>query len=320
MGSDLSRRDFLAGAASAAAAATLAPALARAAGKSGPFLAVRDAHLKFVDPADCWKALQAIGAEGVEAGLDDKLGLPNLVCGDRKYSVADAAGIDALRKDLQKAGKRITAFCMFNHFDERPDFEIECCAKAAQAAKALGAAAIRIDVVPRKTKPEQFLDVAVDILKKVMPGVEKAGVPLAIENHGRYTNNPDFIQPLFDRVGSKCLGLTLDTGNFYWFGHPLTKLYALYEKFAPRVFHTHCKSIHYDADQREVQRPVGLEYGKRCCPIYEGDIDFARVVKILRAAGYANDFCIEDESLGRFPEDQRAGILKKEIDHLRKLL
>jgi sugar phosphate isomerase/epimerase len=65
---------------------------------------------------------------------------------------------------------------------------------------------------------------------------------------------------------------------------------------------------------------MGWEYSKYCCPIYEGDLDFKRIVKILRKANYRGDFCVENESLGRFPEDQRADILRKEIALLKKLV
>ena len=119
----------------------------------------------------------------------------------------------------------------------------------------------------------------------------------AVENHGTTTNDPVFLNALFEKVGSKRLGLTLDTGNFYWFGHPLSKVYELYETFAPRVFHTHCKSIRYPAAEREKQRPMGWKYDQYTCPLGEGDIDFARVAAILHKAGYHNDLCIEDESL-----------------------
>ena len=108
-----------------------------------------------------------------------------------------------------------------------------------------------------------------------------------IENHGTLTNDPEFLTPLFARVGSPLLGLTLDTGNFYWFGHPLSKVYELYELFAPRVVHTHCKNIGYPESGGRNARAMGWQYDKYTCPIYEGDIDFRRVVKILRAANYA---------------------------------
>ena len=64
---------------------------------------------------------------------------------------------------------------------------------------------------------------------------------------------------------------------------------------------------------------MGWEYAKYCCPVYEGDLDFERIVKILRQANYRGDLCVEDESLGRFPEDQRADILRNEIALLKKL-
>jgi sugar phosphate isomerase/epimerase len=65
---------------------------------------------------------------------------------------------------------------------------------------------------------------------------------------------------------------------------------------------------------------MGWEYSKYCCPIYEGDIDFQKVVAILRRAGYRGDLCVENESLGKFPEDERAGIVKKEIALLERLV
>ena len=57
------------------------------------------------------------------------------------------------------------------------------------------------------------------MMKQIIEATEATGVGLGIENHGKTTNNPEFTGPLFDRVGSDRLGLTLDTGNFYWFGH-----------------------------------------------------------------------------------------------------
>ncbi len=64
---------------------------------------------------------------------------------------------------------------------------------------------------------------------------------------------------------------------------------------------------------------MGWGYEKYTCPIYEGDVDFRRLVAILRKAGYANDLCVEDESLGHFPASERADILAKEIRFLKSL-
>ena len=183
----------------------------------------------------------------------------------------------------------------------------------------LGVPAIRIDVVPHKPQTGSFLPLAVDVLTKITRATEATGVNFAIENHGSVTNRPEFLAELFERVGSKRLGLTLDTANFYWFGHPLSRLYKIFEQFADRVFHTHTKSIRYPESEREKQRPIGWKYEQYTCPVYDGDIDFGRIVGILKKAGYSNDLCLEDESLGKFPAARRAEVLVKEVRHLRSV-
>ena len=281
-------------------------------------ISCRDAHLKQTGKPDCWSALESIGAEGVEANVAEDFSLPELYHPERKYSVANQAAKETLLADMKKANKRISALRMINRFNERPDFEIQWGTKVAQIAQELGIKAILIDVRPGKGAGSDFLDSSVATLGRLMKSAEATGVGFGIENHGTMTNTPEFLKPLFARVGSPQLGLTLDTANFYWYGHPLSKLYELYEQFAPRVFHTHCKSIRYPESEREKRRPMGWEYAKYNCPIYEGDIDFRRVVKILRAASYAGDLCLEDESLEKFQADQRQAILAKEIGHLKQ--
>jgi|GEM_PF-152314 len=278
----------------------------------------RDAMLRRSGAADCWSAMTLYGVDGVESDITDECILPNLYGGDSPFSVGTPEDRSRLRAALEKAGKRITAFCMHNRFDERPEFEVEWCTRVAEAAQDLGVPAIRIDVVPRKIPREEFLTFAVEILRKVMAATEKTGIRFAIENHGNTTNNPEFLDALLSQVGSPRLGLTLDTGNFYWYGHPLSRLYEIYEHFAPRVFHTHCKSINYPAEEREKQRPMGWEYSKYHCPIYQGDIDFGKVLAILKKANYSNDLCIENEMLGRLTAEEAIKTVSQEVTFLRK--
>jgi hypothetical protein len=94
--------------------------------------------------------------------------------------------------------------------------------------------------------------------------------------------------------------MTLDTGNFYWYGHPLRVVYALLERFAPRAVHTHIKNIAYPAELAETRREIGYEYGRYAAPLDEGNIAMDRVVGILRRAGYRGDLCIENEALARY--------------------
>jgi len=251
--------------------------------------------LRFTGHNDIWTALRTMGAEGVEAEIAADLTLPGLFHPTTKYSAATVSDLQQVADDTKNAGQQITAFCMANRFEERPEFEIKWCGEVAHAAQSLGVTVIRIDVVPTKLHKAEFLKLAVEALRQIMAATESIGTSFAIENHGAVTNDPDFLRALFQEVGSERLGLTLDAANFYWFGHPLSKIYELCAAFAPHVFHTHCKSIHYPETEREIQRPIGWKYTECECSIGEGDLDYARIATILQKAGYRNDLCIEDE-------------------------
>jgi sugar phosphate isomerase/epimerase len=323
MPSPSTRREFLGHAGKFCIGATAASLCCRhlqaAAGPATLCTAVRDGMLRYTGEKDDWSALKLIGAEGVEVDVQEDLTLPALRQVAGKYSLATDAGIEQLRNDAATAGRRITAFCLRNHFEERPELEITLCARVARIAQALGVPAIRLDVVPKQLARPEFLKLAIRSLAKVVAATESTGVAFAVENHGDTTNDPAFLQPLFAGVGSQRLGLTLDTGNFYWFGNPLSKLYELYEAFAPRVFHTHIKSIRYPAESREKQRPIGWKYDDCESAIDRGDIDFARVVAILRKAGYKNDLCIENEFLGKLSPAQTVETLTRELQFLKRL-
>lgn len=315
-----SRRSFIKTtglALSAGMLSTASPLLA--AGKKKTLVGCRDVHQKVAGLPDSWSSMKAVGAEAIEVCVELDLTCPLLFHPQRKYTLATPEGIRTLKDDLSASGCRIAAFMMGNRFDERLEEELECARRLIPAAQQLGVEIIRIDVVPRKLEGDQFLSFAIDTCKRLCALAEDSPIRYGVENHGKITNDPQFLDRLFDGVGSCRLGLTLDTANFYWWGHPVSELYPIYEKFAPRVVHTHCKSIGYPDDKKNVRREMGWEYGKYCCPIYEGDLDFARIVKILRKARYRGDLCVENESLGRFPENQRADILRREIALLKKL-
>jgi len=280
-------------------------------------IACRDSLLKATKKPDCWSAMKWLGVTGVEAEVNPELACPVLYHPKKKFSLATTSDIQILKDDLSKNGLFINAFLMHNRFDERLEEELEWTRKLVNAAQKLDTKVIRIDVVPRRIKREEFLPFATKVCRQLCDIVEGTSIRYGIENHGSITNDPDFLQRLFDGVGSPNLGLTLDTANFYWYGHPLADLYKIFERFAPRAFHTHCKSIRFPEDRRNTQRPMGWEYSKYSAPIYEGDIDFSKVAGILRKVNYQGDLCLENETLGKFPENKHAEILQKEIALLR---
>jgi sugar phosphate isomerase/epimerase len=317
----LSRRSFIktTGLAVAAGALPSVSPLAATAKKQWP-VGCRDLHLKLAGLPDSWSCMKALGAEGTEVNVELNLNCASLFHPQYKYTLATADGIQMLKDDLAASGCRITAFMMSNHFDERLEQELESARGLVKAAQQLGVDIIRIDVVPRKLDGDQFLPFAIDACKRLCAIAEGTPIRFGVENHGKITNNPQFLEKLFAGVGSEKLGLTLDCANFYWWGHPVNDLYPIYEKFAPRVVHTHCKSIRYPEDKKNIRREIGWEYGKYNCPIYEGDLDFKRIVGILRKAGYRGDLCVEDESLGKHPANEQADIIRKEIAMLKKLV
>jgi sugar phosphate isomerase/epimerase len=233
--------------------------------------------------------------------------------------LATPESLQILQDDLLEHRLIITAFCMHNRLDERLEQELVWAKKLVTAAQELKVNTIRIDIVPRATAADQFLAFAIKASKQLCEIVAGTPIRYGIENHGRITNDPAFLETLFDGVGSTHLGLTLDTCNFYWYGHALDKLYGIYEKFAARVFHTHCKNIRYPADQRNARRPIGWEYDNYSCPVYEGDIDYMKVAAILRQANYQGDLCLENECLRRFPKEQQTSVLQREIALLKGL-
>ncbi|MCD6166289.1 TIM barrel protein, partial [bacterium] len=68
-----------------------------------------------------------------------------------------------------------------------------------------------------------------------------------MENHGEYSNNPEFLQTVFSALKDSRIGITLDSGNFYWYGFPLDEVYQLFTELAPHTKHTHIKNISYPA-------------------------------------------------------------------------
>jgi sugar phosphate isomerase/epimerase len=237
----------------------------------------------------------------------------------KSYNVGTSDGLSALGDDLKARGVAITAFCMHNRLDERLEEELKWTNGVIVAARQLKVPVIRIDVVPLKTPAAEFLTFAIDACKKLCELTAKTGVRLGIENHGGTTNDPAFLEKLLAGVNSPDLGVTLDVANLYWFGHPLDEVYRICERLAPKAVHTHCKNIKYPEDKRNVRREMGWKYDTCSAPVYEGDLDFGKVAKILRKAGYQGDLCLENECVGRFPEAERLEVLRREAALLLKL-
>jgi sugar phosphate isomerase/epimerase len=270
------------------------------------------------------EGLRALEVTSVEMTYDRDGTVRSLTEGAERVDLGTDEGRKRLAAERDRAGVQISALMLANNFNA-PDREAEVAwvCGAVRAAEALGIGGLRIDSI-MKGEAELTLDQRVErtvaCLGRVLEQTANSVVALGIENHGRCGNDPIFLERAIHDVASSRFGLTLDVGNLYWYGHPLSELYRLYEKFAPHVKHTHVKNIAYPAEIREQQREIGYKYGQYCAPLSEGDIDFRRAFGILRRGGYDGDVTIEDESIGRLPAEERHGVLRRDADHLREVL
>jgi len=109
-------------------------------------------------------------------------------------------------------------------------------------------------------------------LREVAREAERCGVRLVMENHnhGGFVQTSSDVQAIFDAVGSRALGLLLDTGNF------LDGLRSI-ERTAHLAWHVHAKFTKVLADGRDAR------------------VDHDRALELLGAAGYRGCVSVEYE-------------------------
>jgi len=276
---------------------------------------------EFATPAE---GLRELGVDAVELQLHPDF---SVLAMDSAGTVVlgndeDAA---AYRKHLDGLGIRPAALMTACDFSAgEAEANIAWVARALELADVMGVPAVRIDSAMRRERELDFetrVALFADNLAAAIERTRGSNVTLGIENHGFQGNNLAFQLNVYQRVGSDRLGATLDTGNFYWRGYPLSEVYGILRVLAPYAKHTHLKNIRYPEDQREVMREAGWEYGKYVCPLDEGDIDHAKVIGMLADAGYTGDICIEDESMGHYePGPERIAVMKRDVSHVNGIL
>lgn len=286
------------------------------------YISVRDAHLP--GPFGSIQAgLRAMGIQHVELNYNKDRTAPS-VDSDTRESLANPNAIEQYRYKAEGYGVKPCSLLLANNFGAADlQSELDYVISAVQAAAQLKIQAIRIDAYlstqdswPLEKRAQHFAD----CMNKILDATADSNVDMGIENHGHKGNEQEFLDAVLDAVNSKRVGMTLDTGNFYWYGYPLKRVQEIIEHFAPRTKHTHMKSINYPADKRNIQREVGWGYGEYCSPLREGNVDMHLAVKALKGAGYAGDLCIENESLGRYDKEKQKAILIDDAAYLREVL
>lgn len=274
-------------------------------------ISVRDAMIPVAEGESFFDAVRGIGVAAIELEIREDLSCPALPIA----SIKDTASIQSLRKTFADEGIRISALLLATDFSgPKAETHVAWAARVVEAAAELGVPVIRIDplTADRALAAEVVQERFTRRVSQLLELTRGLPVDLGMENHGPIANDPAFIDGVFASIPDPRLGLTLDTGNFYWFGFSLDELYGLIDRYAFRAKHTHFKSINYPPELRAQRRPVGVDYGKYCCSLDEGNLDLIRIVGSLRRAGYRRDLCIENESLGKHPPVMRATLLQRD--------
>ena len=170
----------------------------------------------------------------------------------------------------------------------QPEVSVPFLTRAIMFAESLGALCVNTDegVKPAWMNQEEAFQVIRYTLKTVLPVAERHKVHIALEPHQIYSVKLDTYQKILKLVDSPYFSCNPDTGNVFMSGGDP---YEFIQAVAKRVVHVHAKDIGgVIMDDRG--KVTGVPSGVACG---EGVIDWPRVVKILRTAGFKGVFSVE---------------------------
>jgi sugar phosphate isomerase/epimerase len=215
---------------------------------------------------------------------------------DKEKELAEAI---ALKDQL---GLEVYCYSIGNNFvqleAEARQGEVDKIAAAIEVAEKLGAKVIRVfsgDAREGITFDQAFSWI-VEGLKAGAALAEKAGMKLALENHGLFAGKADQVAQVIAEVGSPALGATLDTGNFLLVDENPTEAV---QKLADKAAMIHFKDFKA-VDESVTERVYRSKSGKRYqgTIIGQGDVDLPTIVSILAQKGYEGYLSIEFEGPG----------------------
>lgn len=129
----------------------------------------------------------------------------------------------------------------------------------------------------------------IEAIEQCLPAAEKAGVMMALENHWGLTTRPEAVIRIWKAVNSPWLGVNLDTGNYAGDPYPQIELLAPYATI--------------------VQAKTYFGGGEW----YTLDLDYPRIARILRKAGFRGYVSLEMEG-----KEDPATAVPKSLELLRK--
>lgn len=188
-----------------------------------------------------------------------------------------------------QAGVRISG--LSSHSDLlNPEWGVLYARRGIRYAKALGVKVVQIteDMYPPKWMTEEDAYAVMRInLRAIAETCEENGVFIAVEQHGPYTAKIQRLTRILDLVDSPWVRVNYDCGNTFLAGEDP---YAMLEAVVDKVVHVHAKDISRQQADSERGKVTGTAVG---CACGDGEIDWHRIVKRLKKAGFKGVLSVE---------------------------
>ena len=201
-------------------------------------------------------------------------------------SQADYQTARQLLADAGIAATSLGGYCDFAQFDDKAlEEQIEGFVGYCQRAVKLGIPIVRAfagDVREGYTLAD-FEKRIIGAFDELIKRVKDLNIQIGIENHGKLANDGFFLRRLIETVASPKLGMTIDTGNFYWAGHPPETVDTFIKLLAPYTISLHIKDVAYRGGE------VAF------VPAGRGIVDLPRLVTLLQGNGYDGPIVSEYE-------------------------
>jgi inosose dehydratase len=248
----------------------------------------------------------AAGVSALEVALKPHGGLlviPESVVASEKLPPQAVAGLQA---ELAAHGLRATT-CSGLQQVTAPEGVATAKARL-DLARALGAAVLTgsADDVPEERRGELY-----ERLLEVADYADAQGITLALETHPGIVQNAERALRALADLRHPRLRLNWDTGNIYYHNQGMADGEAELARVAPYVAHLHLKDC-----RRGYHDWYFPALGEA------GGVDFARVGRILREAGFGGQLSIELEGIRGEAEpslEERQARVARSVAHLREV-
>lgn len=171
----------------------------------------------------------------------------------------------------------------------RPEISVPYLQKAIRFAAAIGAPVVNTDegIRPEWLSDDDIWPVMRYTLAQALRVAERYGVYLGIEPHQSISKTTAGLLRIHGLVKSPFLKINYDTGNAYLGGEdPYAGLRAAQD----HLIHIHAKDISIQQSADERGKVTGTAVG---CACGDGVVDWAKVIGILRGAGFNGVLSVE---------------------------